>query len=126
VEELFLRDFRFSDIASMHGLNNVPDHPDLAIAAGCRLCADLLEPLQERFGRIAIRTAFRSCAVNALGNEQQKAGRTGCYCAANEANFVGHIWDRRNAQGHKCAMASVILPSFWDHFQAEGDWQKLA
>lgn len=125
-KSFFMRDFLFSDIASVHGLNNVPDDPDLAIAAGSRLCADLLEPLQERFGRIAIRSAFRSCAVNALGNEQQKAGRAGYNCAANEANFAGHIWDRRDAQGHMGAMACVIVPSFWDHFQAEGDWQKLA
>lgn len=52
----FMRDFLFSDIASVHGFNNVPDNPDLAIAAGTRLCEDLLEPLQDRFGRIAIRS----------------------------------------------------------------------
>jgi hypothetical protein len=27
----FMRDFLFSDIAAVHGLNNVPDDPDLAI-----------------------------------------------------------------------------------------------
>lgn len=56
-----MREFLYSDIASVHGLNNVPDDLDLAIAAGARLCGELLEPLQERFGRIAIRSAYRSC-----------------------------------------------------------------
>ena len=53
----FMRDFLYSDIAEIHGLSNIPDDPDLAIAAGTRLCEDLLEPLQDVFGRIAIRSA---------------------------------------------------------------------
>ena len=73
----FMRDFLFSDIAAIHGLANVPDDPDLAIAAGTRLCEDLLEPLQQTFGRLAIRSAYRSCAVNALGNAK------GYNCARN-------------------------------------------
>jgi len=63
-KSFFMRDFLFSDIAAVHGLSNVPDDPDLAIAAGTRLCEELLEPLQECFGRLAIRSAYRSCAVN--------------------------------------------------------------
>ena len=73
----FMRDFLFSDIAAIHGLPNVPDDPDLAIRAGTRLCEDLLEPLQDRFGRIAIRSAYRSCEVNGLGNTLQAAGKKG-------------------------------------------------
>ena len=61
----FLRDFLYSDIAAVHGLSNVPDDSDLAIAAGTKLCEELLEPLQDRFGRIAIRSAYRSCEVKA-------------------------------------------------------------
>ena len=122
----FMRDFLFSDIASIHGLNNVPDDPDLAIAAGTRLCEELLEPLQDRFGRIAIRSAFRSAEVNALGNEMMRAGKAGYNCAKNEANFAGHIWDRRDADGYMGATACIVVPSFWDRFQQEGDWQKLA
>ena len=49
-------------------LPNIPDDPDLAIAAGRALCEKLLEPLMARFGRISIRSAFRSVEVNALGN----------------------------------------------------------
>jgi len=125
-KSFFMRDFLFSDIAAVHGLSNVPDDPDLAIAAGSRLCEELLEPLQDRFGRIAIRSAFRSCEVNRLGNEMQAAGKGGYNCASNEANFAGHIWDRRDAQGRMGATACVVVPAFWDTFQAEGDWRKLA
>ncbi|HEY8594843.1 MAG TPA: hypothetical protein VIL84_06340 [Devosiaceae bacterium] len=122
----FMRDFLFSDIAAMHGLTNVPDDPDLAIAAGARLCEDLLEPLQDAFGRIAIRSAYRSAEVNGLGNRLQKEGKSGYNCASNEANYAGHIWDRRDADGHMGATACVVVPSFWDRFQQPGDWQKLA
>lgn len=44
-KSFFMRDFLFSDIAAVHGLSNVPDDPDLAIAAGSRLCEELLEPM---------------------------------------------------------------------------------
>jgi hypothetical protein len=125
-KSFFMRDFLFSDIASIHGLNNVPDNPDLAIAAGARLCEELLEPLQDTFGRLAIRSAYRSCEVNGFGNEMQAAGKSGYACASNETNYAGHIWDRRDAAGHMGATACIIVPSFWDRFQAEGDWQKLA
>ena len=119
-DSFFMRDFMFSDIAAIHGLSNVPDDPALAIEAGTKLCTELLEPLQERFGRIAIRSAYRSSEVNAFGNEH------GFNCARNEANYADHIWDRRDAEGRMGATACVVVPSFWDRFQAEGDWQKLA
>lgn len=70
-----MRNFLFSDIAANHGLTNVPGDPELAISAGTRLCEELLEPLQDRFGRSAIKSAYRSCEANALGNER------GCNCA---------------------------------------------
>ena len=60
----FMRDFLFSDIAAIHGLSNIPDDPELAIAAGTRLCTDVLEPLQDVFGRLAVRAAYRSREVN--------------------------------------------------------------
>ena len=119
-KHFFMRDFLFSDIAAMRGLANVPDDPELAIAAGTRLCEELLEPLQDCFGRLAIRSAYRSVEVNALGNER------GFNCARNEANYAGHIWDRRDANGHMGATACVVVPAFWDAFQQDGDWQKLA
>ena len=63
----FMRDFLYSDIAQVHGLTNLPDDPGLAIAAGTMLCQQLLEPLQATFGRLGIRSAYRSPAVNAFG-----------------------------------------------------------
>ncbi|TPW28732.1 hypothetical protein [Pararhizobium mangrovi] len=122
----FMRDFLFSDIAAIHGQTNAPDDPDLAIAAGTRLCEDLLEPLQQAFGRIAIRSAYRSSEVNALGNAMQAEGKSAYNCAKNEDNFAGHIWDRRDADGCMGATACIVVPSFWDRFQAEGDWRRLA
>ncbi|WP_157215933.1 hypothetical protein [Flavisphingomonas formosensis] len=125
-QHFYMRDFLFSDIAAIHGLANVPDDPDLAIAAGTRLCTDLLEPLQRVFGRIAIRSAYRSAEVNGLGNAMQKAGRKGYNCASNERNYAGHIWDRRDADGHMGATACIVLPEFVDAFPNDGDWTALA
>ena len=108
-EHFFLRDFLYSETAIKHGLINVPDNLDLAIEAGTRLCNELLEPLQARFGRLHIRSAFRSCAVNGLGNE------LGLNCARNEVNFADHIWDRRDASGHMGATACVVIPEVADN-----------
>ncbi len=125
-QHFYMRDFLFSDIASIHGLINAPDDRELAVAAGSQLCEQLLEPLQCVFGRVAIRSAYRSCAVNALGNAMQKAGRSGYSCAENEKNYAAHIWDRRDAGGHMGAMACIVLPEFVDAFPSDGDWTRLA
>lgn len=115
-----MREFLYSETAIKHGLVNVPDNLDLAEEAGSRLCADLLEPLQKRFGRIHIRSAFRSCEVNALGN------RLGLNCARNEANYAGHIWDRRDADGNMGATACIVLPEVADFLCGHGEWIQLA
>ncbi|QQS13395.1 MAG: hypothetical protein IPK81_03870 [Rhodospirillales bacterium] len=115
----FLRDFLYSEVAAVHGLRNVPDDPDLAIEAGGRLCQELLEPLQAAFGRIAIRSAYRSVEMNALCN-RLKLG-----CARNEHNFARHIWDRRDADGFMGAMACVVVPWFVDHDRS-GGWRAMA
>lgn len=125
-KSFFMRDFLFSDIAAIHGFSNTPDDPDLAIAAGSKLCEELLEPLQDRFGRIAIRSAYRSSEVNGFGNEMQAQKKPGYNCASNEANYAGHIWDKRDAEGRMGATACVIIPAFYDAFPADGDWTKLA
>ena len=122
----FMRDFLYSDIATIHSLDNLPDDPELAIAAGTKLCEELLEPLQDAFGRIAVRSSYRSAEVNELGRRLQAAGRPGYNCSANPKNFAGHIWDRRDAEGCMGATACIVVPAFWDHFQERGDWQKLA
>jgi len=86
----------------------------------------LLEPLQKVFGRVAIRSAYRSSEVNGLGNAMQKAGKQGYNCAENDKNFAGHIWDQRDKAGNMGAMACVVLPEFVDAFPGEGEWTKLA
>lgn len=125
-KSFFMRDFLYSEIAQIHGLANIPDDPDLAIAAGTRLCEELLEPLQDAFGRIAIRSAYRSPEVNGLGNALMNAGKKGYSCAANEANAADHIWDLRDKAGYMGATACITIPSFASKFRAEGDWQRLA
>jgi len=125
-KSFFMRDMLYSEVAMIHGLNNSPDDPELAIKAGKRLCEELLEPLQDRWGRIAIRSAYRSCEVNAFCNEMQKQKKPGYTCASNEANYAAHIWDRLDADGHMGAMACVVVPAFWEKHQSEGDWRILA
>ena len=119
-QSFYLRDFLYSEIAQIYGLQNIPDKPDLAIEVGTCLCEELLEPLQAEFGRLAIRSAYRSCEVNQLGNEK------GHSAARNEANFARHIWDRKDADGHKGATACVVVTSFVDYFERTRDWQALA
>ena len=125
-KSFFLRDFLFSDIAAIHGFSNAPDNPELVIKAGTRLCEDLLEPLQDAFGRIAIRSAYRSAEVNGFGNAMQQAKKKGYTCASNEANAAGHIWDMLDNDGCMGATACVVVPAFHDRFNQPGDWQKLA
>ncbi len=125
-KHFFMREFLYSDIAAIHGFSNIPDNPDLAIKMGERLCQELLEPLQEVFGRIAIRSAYRSKEVNGFGSKMQNLGKSGYPCGSNENNFAGHIWDEPDKYGLCGASASIIVPQVWDKFNAAGDWTKLA
>ena len=125
-KSFFMRDFLYSEISNLHGIPNIPDDPDLAIAAGRQLCDNLLEPLQDTFGRIAVRSAFRSCDVNGFGAEQQKSGKAGYNCASNEANYAAHIWDRRDVDGRMGATACIVIPWFADQYESGRDWRDLA
>ncbi len=60
-----------------YDLLNAPDDPNFAIEVGEQLCQDLPDLNQSVFGRIAIRSAFRSCEVYSLSNAMQKAGKSG-------------------------------------------------
>ena len=115
-----MRDFLYSEIASMHGLANFPEEPDLAVLAGTRLCSELLEPLQGTFGRLAIRSGYRSPDVNRLGNE--KYGN----CASNEGDRARHIWDRRSKDGGMGAMATVVVPWLVDKREEGVPWTSMA
>jgi hypothetical protein len=116
----YLRDFLYSEIAAVHRLCNIPTTPELAIRFGGLLCNELLEPIQERFGRITIRSAYRSCEVNSFGNAR------GFGCASNESNYARHIWDRPDQHGRHGAMACIVLPWFADRYAAGEDWRAMA
>ena len=116
----FMRDFLYSEISNFHGVSNIPENPDLAIENGKRLCEELIEPLQASFGRIAIRSAYRSPTINALGNEN------GNNCGTNESNYAGHIWDHLDKGGCRGAMACVAVPWFTDQYDQGADWRAMA
>ncbi len=116
----FMRDFLHSEIGNVHGIPNLPDDPDLAVTAGRLLCGHLLEPLQATFGRLAIRSAYRSPALNAYGNAHYHN------CGSNERNRARHIWDRRDAQGGLGAMACIVVPWFANRYAAGTPWHALA
>ncbi|MDZ8056148.1 MAG: peptidase M15 [Aulosira sp. ZfuVER01] len=121
-QNFFMRDFLYSEISQIEGIPNIPDDPNLAIEAGHGLCEEVLEPIQNALGRISIRSAFRSCAVNAKGAENKNQYN----CAKNESNYAGHIWDVRNADGYMGATACIIVNSFIDYYQRTEDWTALA
>ena len=116
----FMRDFLYSEIANLHGMPNIPENPDVAVAAGTRLCEELLEPLTATFGRIAVRSAYRSPTVNAFGNKNK------LNCASNEANYASHIWDYRDKDGLMGATACIVIPWFADRYAAGADWRAMA
>lgn len=118
-KSFFMRDFLYSEVANFYQIQNIPDYPDLAIAAGKHLCEELLEPLQATFGRITIRSGYRSPDVNRICNEK-KLG-----CARNEDNFAGHIWDYPNKLGQG-AMACIVVNWYCDRYEQTGEWQPLA
>ena len=125
----FMRDMLYSEIANFHGVQNIPDDPDLAVEAGKRLCEELLEPLHATFGHVSVRSAYRSIAVNDLGNSKQlKEKKKGYNCAETEWNYSRHVWDRRDAEGCMGATACIVIPWFVERYKAGTGtpWQALA
>lgn len=118
-QNFFLRDFLMSEIANFYGIPNIPANPDLAIEAGTRLCNELLEPLQKKFGRIAIRSGYRSAKVTAFGNERRHG-------ASVKTNASYHIWDMLDCDGHRGAAACVVIPGLADRYAKGADWRALA
>ncbi len=116
----FMRDFLYSDIATIEGMRNLPLDPDLAIAAGSQLCQTLLEPLQATFGRIGIRSAYRSPEVNHFGNKRFQS------CSNNEFDQARHIWDQRDRFGYMGAMATIVVPWLIERVSAGGNWTEMA
>ncbi|MDP2833740.1 MAG: hypothetical protein Q8Q28_10725 [Pseudomonadota bacterium] len=119
-KSFYFRDFLYSEISNLYGMPNIPDEPDLAITVGRHLCEELLEPLQDTFGRIAIRSAYRSPSINDYGN------RNKLNCASNEKNHAAHIWDRLDENGHMGATACIVIPWFADRYAEGADWRAMA
>ncbi|WP_306121177.1 hypothetical protein [Roseovarius sp. MMSF_3359] len=115
----YLRDFLMSEIANFYGIPNIPENPDLTIETGTRLCNDLLEPLQDTFGRLAIRSGYRSAKVTAFGNERRHG-------ASVKYNAGYHIWDMLDCSSHKGAAACIVIPWFADRYAKGADWRSLA
>ncbi len=122
-EHFFMREMLYSEIANFHGIPNIPDDPDLAVAAGTRLCEELLEPLHAAFGHVSIRSAFRSVEVNTYGHERSNRGYN---CGETTWNYARHVWDRRDAEGFMGATACIVIPWFVPRYEAGTPWQAMA
>lgn len=96
-----MREFLYSEVAIFHGVLNVPDDVKKAVATGSKLCEHLLEPLQEAFGRIHVRSGYRSRAVNQAGLTKN--------CASDNDGF--HTWDYAHEKYGIGATACISIPS---------------
>ena len=103
-ESFHMREFLYSEIAVHYQLRNVPDKEriDIAIEAGSKLCSLLLEPLQKQFGRVHVRSGYRSREVNAAGVQKHN-------CAADNRGF--HTWDHPSENNGIGATACISVPS---------------
>ena len=119
-KSFFMRDFLYSEISQVENIPNIPVNTELAILAGRGLCVNVLEPIQERLGKVSIRSAYRSPDVNGLGNEKNYN------CAKNETNYARHIWDVRDSAGGYGATACIVVNSFVDYYEQTQDWTALA
>jgi len=118
-KHFYMRDFLYSEIGNFHRVQNLPRDPDLAIANGTQLCTELLDPLEETFGRLAIRSGYRSPELNQFGNENK------LNCARNDNPIECHIWDW--GQGDKAiAGTSLAIPWFTRQYEQGRDWRDLA
>ncbi|MBM7069938.1 hypothetical protein IU397_20410 [Actibacterium sp. 188UL27-1] len=113
----YMREFLYSEIGNIHGIPNIPEDPDRAIAHGRSLCTQLLDPLEETFGRVAVRSGYRSPTLNRFGNKNK------LNCARNDNPIECHIWDR---PGSPIAGASIAIPWFTDQYERGRDWRDLA
>jgi len=102
-ESFHLREFLHSEIAVQYQLRNVPEKTsiDIAVEAGSKLCSLLLEPLQQQFGRIHVRSGYRSLEVNAVGVGKHN-------CATDNRGF--HTWDHPSPKNGIGATACISIP----------------
>ena len=103
-KSFYMRDFLYSEISNYYGIQNIPDYPDIAIEACSNLCKELLEPLNETFGRISIFSGYRSPSINQTGNDNK------LNCASNVSNYAGHIFDYKDANGKLGRRLALLSP----------------
>lgn len=125
-KHFFMREMLYSEVSNVHGIPNIPEDPETAIAVGRRLCEEILEPLHEQFGHVSVRSAYRSPRLNQYCNERFVAGDTACWCTENRMNAARHILDRRDDAGFTGATATIVIPAYLDHFEETGDYRPLA
>lgn len=104
----YMREFLHSEVATKLNIVNYPDDVSVALDTGRRLCESVLEPLQAKFGRISIRSGFRSAALNAVCHDH------GYNCVENRKAFGRHIWDFPSERFGYGAMACIVIPSVHD------------
>ncbi len=113
----WMREFLCSEIGNLHEISNIPDNPDLALDRGRVFATTLLDPLEETFDRVFVRSGYRSARLNAYGNAQ------GLNCARNDYPLECHIWDLPD---RPVAGASIVIPWFADRYAQGRDWRDLA
>lgn len=99
-DNFHMREFLYSEIAVNYQLKNIPENVKQAVESGEQLCQRLLEPLQETFGRIHIRSGYRSHDVNLAGVKHK--------CAKDNHGF--HTWDHVSKKNGYGAMACISIP----------------
>lgn len=118
----FMREFLHSEISQAENTPNVPHYPEIAIEVGKKLCSEVLEPIQASLGKIAIRSAYRSPEINAIGASNKNQYN----CSSNERTHASHIWDYPDKNGHRGATTCIVVCSYVDYYEETGDWQSLA
>lgn len=113
----WMREFLYSEIGNFHQIPNIPDNPDLALDRGRAFCTSLLDPLEDTFGRIFVRSGYRSARLNRFGNDNR------LNCARNDYPLECHIWDLPDVP---VAGASIVIPWFADRYAQGRDWRDLA
>ncbi len=113
----WMRDFLHSEIGNYHQVANIPDNPDLALERGRAFATTLLDPLEETFGRVFIRSGYRSAALNGYGNARR------LNCAHTDNPLECHVWDHPD---RVVAGASVVIPWFAERYATGRDWRDLA
>lgn len=118
-KHFWMREFLYSEIGNFHEKQNLPENPDLAIEVGRAFCTELLDPLEETFGRVFVRSGYRSPSLNRFGNENK------LNCARNDYPGECHIWDRGEGDA-RIGGASIVIPWFARQYEEGRDWRDLA